>query len=87
MTALETTQWDVTKATKYLQLKKLLSLGVADVYKCKEALTASGWNLQCAAEALLESSRAPGVPSRRSPAKPGMITSHNRPATPEIVDV
>ncbi|CAG5121429.1 unnamed protein product, partial [Candidula unifasciata] len=94
MTALEGTQWDVSKATKYLQLKKLLSLGMADVHRCKEALSATGWDLQSAAEALLESTRTSGASSsssssssRGSPAKSGMLTSHHRPTSPEVLDV
>ncbi|XP_012945846.1 mucin-5AC, partial [Aplysia californica] len=52
--ALESSQWDVSKATKYLQLKQLLSLELADVHRCKQALLASGWHVHRAADLLLQ---------------------------------
>ncbi|XP_059172052.1 activated Cdc42 kinase-like [Physella acuta] len=58
-TALEGTGWDVNKATKYLQLKHLLSLGLADVRTCKLALTSCNWDLQRAADRLLDISKGP----------------------------
>ncbi|CAL1536448.1 unnamed protein product [Lymnaea stagnalis] len=82
MTALETTHWDVNKASKYLQLKKLLSLGVADVHRCKEALATCGWDLQRAADSLLESSRTSTL---RTSSRPGLVTA--APDTSPEIDV
>ena len=58
MTALEGTRWDVARARKYLQLKKLLSLRLADVHSCKAALVATGWDIHRAADWLLDANRA-----------------------------
>ncbi|GFS04674.1 tyrosine-protein kinase PR2 [Elysia marginata] len=58
MTALEGTRWDVARARKYLQLKKLLSLRLADVHRCKAALVATGWDIQRAADWLLDTNRS-----------------------------
>jgi hypothetical protein len=45
------------QAFKYVRLKQLLSLHLADVHQCKRALLSKGWNLQRAADHLLTSHR------------------------------
>ncbi|KAK0063773.1 serine/arginine repetitive matrix protein 2 [Biomphalaria pfeifferi] len=88
--ALESTQWDVNKASKYLQLKRLFSLGLADVHKCKQVLAACGWNLQQAAESLLEScktSASSQVTSSTSRLDMFHFPAASGSASPDILDV
>lgn len=52
-TALEETGWDMGQAVKYVLLKQLLSLHLADVHTCKRTLMAHGWHVHRAADHLL----------------------------------
>ncbi|XP_013400871.1 tyrosine-protein kinase PR2 [Lingula anatina] len=51
--ALDSTQWDVPTAIKYIKLKMLLSTQLGDVARCKEALRNCSWNVEQAANYLL----------------------------------
>ena len=53
MMALEETSWEVYKAIKYLKLKQLLSVKLADLETCKDALVIMRWNVQDAANYLM----------------------------------
>ena len=76
--ALETCGWEVGRATKYLKVKQLLGLGLADVHRCQEVLQACGWDLQCAADKLLHASRI-DVPRTTN-------TSHNTEGHSDVVE-
>lgn len=52
-TALEETQGDLGQAVKYIRLKQLLSLHLADVHTCKRALMSKSWDVHRAADHLL----------------------------------
>ncbi|KAH9518887.1 hypothetical protein Btru_008581 [Bulinus truncatus] len=89
--ALECTHWDVNKASKYLQLKRLFSLGLADVHRCKQILAACGWNLQQAAESLLESCKTSASSETPFPSRTGIchipVPEASGSASPESLDV
>ncbi|XP_052761120.1 activated Cdc42 kinase-like isoform X2 [Mya arenaria] len=67
---------DLNKAIKLIKLKQLLSIQLGDASRCKEALLASDWNIQSAADYLLNADGA-------SPTRSGRFT----PPSPECVDV
>ncbi|XP_014791375.1 activated Cdc42 kinase-like isoform X1 [Octopus bimaculoides] len=51
--ALEETKWNIQSAIKYIKLKQLISTGLADVNRCKEALLKCNWDVEQAADHLL----------------------------------
>lgn len=51
---LEETRWDLGQAVKYLRLKQLLSLHLADIHTCKRALMTHAWDVHRAADHLLQ---------------------------------
>lgn len=50
---LDETNWDLGQAVKYIRLKQLLSLRLADVHTCKRALMSNSWDVNRAADYLL----------------------------------
>ncbi|XP_052227746.1 activated Cdc42 kinase-like isoform X2 [Dreissena polymorpha] len=75
--ALQDTRWDIHKAVKLIKLKQLLSIQLGDVSRCKEALLACDWNIQGAADYLLNQESAARHHHRRQ----------GSPPSPETVDV
>lgn len=71
--ALQDTKWDLHKAIKFIKLKQLLSIQLGDASRCKEALLACDWNVQNAADYMLN------IESGR--------TGRHTPPSPECVDV
>lgn len=71
--ALEDTKWDLHKAIKFIKLKQLLSIRLGDVSRCKEALLACDWNIQNAADYMLNIE--------------GRTSGQRTPPSPECVDV
>nr|KAG5702466.1 hypothetical protein BaRGS_015098 [Batillaria attramentaria] len=53
-TVLEETRWDLGQAFKYVRLKQLLSLHLADIHTCKRTLMNHGWDVHRAADYLLK---------------------------------
>lgn len=51
---LEETGWHLGQAFKYLRLKQLLSLHLADVHTCKQVLMSHAWHVHRAADQLLQ---------------------------------
>lgn len=85
MQALDVTHWDVNRAAKYIRLKKLSSVGIASVQRCKEALVSCGWDVGKAADFLLESMPAQDRDLSRDPLRDSSIdplrdslTDHSR---------
>ena len=54
MYALEETEWEVHSAIKLVKLKQLLSLNMADKERCKQVLLLCAWNVNDAANFLLQ---------------------------------
>lgn len=67
-TALEETRWDMGQAVKYVRLKQLLSLHLADVHTCKRVLMAKSWDVHRAADHLLMLQRP--TPAMDDPSSP-----------------
>ena len=54
MYALEETEWEVNNAIKLVKLKQLLSLNMGDKERCKQVLMLCGWNVNEAANFILQ---------------------------------
>ena len=52
---MDKTQGDMNNAVKYIKLKQLAKLKLASVDQCKSALVSCQWNVQRAADFILDS--------------------------------